>query len=48
MQKTIHIPISDEDKETLRLASVKEKLKIAQFVRRVSLFKAEEILGGSN
>jgi len=44
MIKTIHIPISDEDKETLKLASEKEKLKLAPFVRRVALLKADEIL----
>jgi uncharacterized protein (DUF1778 family) len=48
MKKTIHIPIADEDKALLQRASKIERLKVASFVRRTALLKADEILKQSS
>jgi len=47
MDKTIHIPIEEVDKEKLRQASKIEKLKVCSFVRRIALFEAERIIENS-
>lgn len=44
MQKTIHIPIKEEEKKIITKASEIRKLKPAVFVRRLALFEAERVL----